>query len=103
RPTVEGDPHIYQGGVIDPFLVSGGTTVMPGEPVGLSVRSLHSTAPSVSLTATNFTASHRVTKDGQLAYGPFAATVSTDTNGFETDSDWTGPCDTPSGPCSLHA
>jgi hypothetical protein len=101
-PTLVGDPHIYQGGAIDPFGPIGGYTVVAGEPVSLAVRSLHSNSSAVTLAIdangqANFTASHRVTKDGQLAYGPFDATVATDTSGFQTNSDWTVPSDAASG------
>jgi pre-peptidase len=95
-PTLEGDPHIYQLSVIDPFGPTGTYFVAPGELVGLSVRFLHSNDPAVTLGDANgnptFTATHQILKDGQLAYGPFEATPGTESTGqFQTNNDWEIP------------
>lgn len=102
-PTLQGDPHIYQLGAIDPLLLTGDYFVARGELVGLSVRVLHSNDPSVQLSVdaagnANFIGSHRIMKDGQLVYGPFETDEGTDSGGsFRTDNDWTVPPDAAPG------
>ena len=90
QPTLSGAPHVYSGSAIDPFLV-GTTTVLPGEPLGLSVRSITSSDSNVVL-AEGQSARHVVRK-GNDVIAELSTTSAVDSTGFRTDTEWTVPAD----------
>ncbi|HLF69415.1 MAG TPA: S8 family serine peptidase, partial [Actinomycetota bacterium] len=92
-----GDPHIYQGGVIDPFGLFGSYAVIPGEPVGLSVRSITSNDATVKLKQETFRVTYRITRGAEVLFGPADAVVAADGSALRSDLDWDVPADAPPG------
>lgn len=94
---------IYHMNAIDPFINTGGHTLVPGEDVTLSMRSIESNKSSLKLEAGHLSAVHRILRGDSVAYGPFDAEVrqtssllSADSE-LRADSDWSVPLDAPQG------
>lgn len=107
-PILSGDPHIYQGGVIDPLGPLGTYAVAPGEPVGLSVRSITSNDATLKLNEETFKVRYRIIRRGyyvvhpesdgaDVLFGPADAVVSADGSALRSDLDWDVPVDAQPG------
>jgi hypothetical protein len=100
--TITADPHVYHNGAVDPFVLSPeNQTVVAGEPVELSARSIVSQDSGVVLTLGGFSVTLELS--GPAAVGPFATTVATDTTGFQATVPWTVPSNLPAGAYSYVA
>ncbi len=96
-PLVPGAPspvtasgRIYQQGLVDPFLV-GQPTLVGGQPVDLSARTIHSSDPGIVLGAGTFEVNFYVWRSGSVARGPYLGTVTADDADWQSTYTWTPP------------
>lgn len=94
---VTGNPRIYQGGAVDPFVL-GGHIVVAGSLVDLAVRTITSSDGDITVSpAAVVSASHVVTQNGETAFGPFTADATADGTNTQTTSEWAVPADAAPG------